>query len=261
MILPPLPDELQPWPGADDVVCAVLCGGRGSRLFPRTLTTQKSLIEVAGRPILWHVIRFWSQFARRFVFVVKHRKEDVVEYVGGLGLDAQFCEPEQLTGIADGVRQVRGLVGPRFIVVLGDCICTGHFRFPRPLEQAVGVVPTDRPDDIRRSYSVELAGDHLARVVEKPTVLPNNLCGTGFYFFDQRVFDSIERVQPSAVRNEKEITDVVQLMVDSGERVSAAYLQGGYVNINLPADLDRAAAILAAPWQPPCPAREGPEQV
>ena len=111
----------------------------------------------------------------------------------------------------------------------------------------MGVVPTDEPDDIRRSYSVELDGDRLARVVEKPTVLPNDLCGTGFYFFDQRAFRYIERVQPSAVRNEKEITDVLQLMIDAGETLSAARLHGGYVNINLPRDLDRAETILTTP--------------
>ncbi|MCE5217080.1 NTP transferase domain-containing protein, partial [bacterium] len=72
MMLPPLPSEQQPWPGVSDVVCAILCGGKGSRLFPRTLTTQKSLLEIAGQPILWHVLRFWSQFSHRFVFVVKH---------------------------------------------------------------------------------------------------------------------------------------------------------------------------------------------
>jgi len=246
MMLPPLPPEQQPWPGASDVVCAILCGGKGSRLFPRTLTTQKSLLEVAGQPILWHVLRFWSQFSRRFVFVVKHNKDAVIDYVRGLGLPAEFREPENLTGIADGIHQVRDLVGEKFIVVLGDCLCTGRFDFPQPMQQAVGVVTTEEPEDIRRSYSVELEGDRLAQVVEKPVVLPNNLCGTGFYFFDRRVFDYIERVQPSAVRNEKEITDVLQLMIDAGETISAARLHGGYVNINLPPDLLRAEAILTA---------------
>lgn len=242
-----LPAEQQPWPGAEEVVCTILCGGKGSRLFPRTLTTQKSLLEVAGQPILQHVIDFWSRYAHRFVFVVKHQKQGVVDYVQRLGLPAEFREPRELTGIADGIAQVSDLVGEKFIVVLGDCVCRGTFHFPRPLQQGVAVVPTAEPEDIRRSYSVELLGDRVQHVVEKPTLLPNNLCGTGFYFFDRRVFDYIARAQPSAVRNEKEITDVLQLMIDAGEPLSAVRLEGGYVNINLPADLARAEQILRTP--------------
>lgn len=232
------------WASDDDITCVVLCGGKGSRLFPLTLKHQKSMLPVLGRPALDHVIDFWRPLADRFVFVVKHRKDEVQAHVGSLHLRAECVEPEELTGIADGIYRARELVGERFIVVLGDCICAGELRFPDQMQQGIVVWPTDRPEDIRRSYSVELSGDLVTRVVEKPTDLPNDLCGTGFYFFDRRVFSYIERQQPSKLRGEKEITDVLQSMIDGGERLSAVGLNGGYVNVTFPEDLARAAHVL-----------------
>lgn len=232
------------WPADRDIACVVLCGGKGSRLFPLTIRHQKSMLPVLGRPILQHVIDFWRQWADRFVFVVKHRKLEVEEYVDSLDLRAQCVEPEELTGIADGIYRARELVGEHFIVVLGDCICSGTLRFPTQMDQGIVVWRTDHAEDIRRSYSVELDGELVRRVVEKPTILPNDLCGTGYYFFDRRVFGYIERQQPSELRGEKEITDVLQSMVRAGEPLRAVWLEGGYVNITFPEDLERAAAVL-----------------
>lgn len=240
----PETDIAQPWPEAEDIVCVILCGGKGSRLFPLTLQLQKSLILVNGAPILWHVVRYWSAFASRFVFVAKHHKEQVIDYVRSLEIQAEFIEPDSLQGIADGIYQVRDLVGQKFIVVLGDCVCAGNFRFRHPVDQAVGVWRTNAPEDIRRSYSVELQDDRLIHVVEKPTHLPNNLCGTGFYFFDRKLFEYIARAKPSPLRNEKEITDVIQSMIEAGEDISAAFLDGSYLNITLPEDIERAATFL-----------------
>jgi dTDP-glucose pyrophosphorylase len=111
--------------------------------------------------------------------------------------------------------------------------------------QGVGVIPTDNPEDIRSSYSVEHDERSLIqRVVEKPRQLPNDLCGTGFYFFSHTVFEAIPRTPPSPLKGQVEITDVLQQMVDEGHPLYAARLEGRYLNITRPGDLARAQAIV-----------------
>jgi len=240
--------EIPSWFAGESPPCVVLCGGRGSRLLPLSLTRQKSMIEVAGYPILWHIVRYWSAFTDRFIFVVKHRKEDILGYVPGLGIQCEFAEPKTLAGIADAIQTVEDLVGDRFMVVLGDCLCAGHFAFPRHFEQGVGVCMAT-PKDVLGSYSVETVTGSMEgsiqRVVEKPKTAPNPLCGMGYYFFYRKVFRYIAESRPSSLRNEKEITDVIQAMIDAGELVKAIPFQGTYVNITHPLDLQKARAFLA----------------
>ena len=210
------------------------------------------MLDVHGQPIIQYIIDFWAPIAERFVFVVKHAKEELIEYVQSLPLDATFAEPEALRGIADGLSVARPLVGERFVVVLGDCVCRGTFAFPRSMQQGVGVWPTDRLEDIQRSYSVEIAPETglITRVEEKPKSPPNDLCGMGYYFFDSRVFDYIARTEPSALRNEVEITDVIGNMARAGEPVHAIPFSGDYLNVTHPEDLERAAKLLQPPGAP-----------
>jgi UDP-N-acetylglucosamine diphosphorylase / glucose-1-phosphate thymidylyltransferase / UDP-N-acetylgalactosamine diphosphorylase / glucosamine-1-phosphate N-acetyltransferase / galactosamine-1-phosphate N-acetyltransferase len=241
--------ERPPVPGGHWGTAVVLCGGSGSRLWPLTLERQKAMLPVHGQPLIKSVVDFWAPFAERFVFIVKHGKEGLVDYLRTLPVRSAFAEPEALRGIANGLSYARPHVDDRFIVILGDCVCRGRFRFPERMELGVGVWRTSRVEDIRRSYSVETdaSGSRLTRVVEKPSTPPNDLCGLGYYFFDLRVFDYISRTPPSALRNEVEITDVIENMIRAGEAISVIPFEGGYVNVTHPEDLETAASILAPP--------------
>ncbi len=224
--------------------CVILAGGMGSRLLPLSLDRQKSLIEVNGRPILQYVIEYWQQFSDEFIFLVRYKKEGVIDFVNSLGLKATFIEVKELKGIADAISYVKDLVDDKFIVVLSDCICVGNFSFPERMVQGVGVISTKNKEDIFRSYSIEHDNGRINKVVEKPKQANNDLCGMGFYFFDKRVFDYVKKTPPSALRNEIEITDAIQKMIDGGEEVSAVFFKGDYLNITYPDDLKKAGEIL-----------------
>ncbi len=224
--------------------CVVLCGGKGSRAYPLTLEKQKAMITVWGRPILHYIVDYWSAFASHFIFIVKYKKEEIVQYISSLPIQASFAEPEELRGIANGLLCAEKLVRDQFIVVLGDCLCKGSFHLPSTFETGVGVYETNCPDDIRRSYSVEIFGGKIVRVVEKPKSLPNNLCGMGYYFLDRGVFDYIVKTPPSALRNEIEITDVLQSMIDDGKILRPFAFTGEYLNVTFPGDYNRALEIL-----------------
>jgi glucose-1-phosphate thymidylyltransferase len=197
------------------------------------------MIDVQGKPLLGHVIDYWRRFTSEFIFVVRYKKEVLIDYVRGLPIQAEFVEQTELKGIAHAVTYAEPLVRDKFALVLADCVCKGDFSFPDAMTQGIGVWETDDEEDIRRSYSVEIRDGLVSRVVEKPKLLVNRYCGMGFYFFNRSVFDFVRRTPPSPLRNEIEITDTLQLMIDHGEKLSPLHFAGEYMNLTYPKDLGR----------------------
>ena len=228
-----------------DAKCVVLCAGKGNRLLPFSLERPKAMLEIKEKPILGYVIDYWRRYTDSFIFVVRYKKEEIIEYLKKLPINAGFVQQQEPRGIADAVSCVEGEVSDKFIVVLGDCICRGDFSFPDNMEQGVGIWRTDDPEDIKQSFSVEIKNEIICKVEEKPQIISNDLCGMGFYFFNNKVFRYIKLTAPSRLRNEVEITDVIQKMIDAGEKISPVFFSGDYLNITYADDLQRAERILA----------------
>ncbi|KYK34419.1 MAG: hypothetical protein AYK22_05410 [Thermoplasmatales archaeon SG8-52-3] len=224
--------------------CVVLGAGRGNRILPHSENIPKVMLELCNKPILAYVIDYWKRFTDDFIFIVGYKKEQVIKYVRKLSVNSSFVEQKELIGIADAINHVEKLVSENFIVILGDCICNGSFDFSNEMEQGVGVWKTNNIDDIKRSYSIEIKENNLTKVVEKPKEIPNNYCGMGFYFFKNKVFDYIKQTPPSKLRNEIEITDVIQNMIENGEKINPIFFKGSYINITYPSDLKKAEKIV-----------------
>jgi dTDP-glucose pyrophosphorylase len=251
------------WINKNNLKCIVLCAGRGSRtkssftlkwnklwdfgtlkFYSNLKQKPKTLFKILDKPMLYWITNFWKQYTNDFIFVVGYKKEKIIEYVKTLPINATFVEQKELKGIAHAIHQTKSHAGEIFIVTLGDCICKGKFNFPENMEQGVGVWKTGNINDIKRSFSVEHKDGIIYRVVEKPQNPPNNLCGMGFYFFNKKVFDYIEKAKPSPLRNEIEITDVMQDMINAGEKLHSIFFDGQYLNMTLPEDVERAEEIL-----------------
>ena len=249
-------DTLQQWAAEPD--CVVICGGKGTRLDPRGGDLPKSMVPLLGRPLVQHIIEAWQPHVGRFVFVVDHLGEQIARFVETLGVRHTVVhEQGQGQGIARALAFAAGAVQtPRLMMVLGDCLHRGELLPPPAMEQGIAVFETAVEDDIRRAYSVEHDPQFcVRRLVEKPTILPNRLCGTGFYFFQHTVFEQIETTPPSPRSGRVEITDVLQQLVDAGHPLSAVRLQGHYLNVTYPADLRQAEQMLTgeAPANPLTP--------
>lgn len=230
------------------VTCVVLCAGEGTRLLkdsPDNFKTAKAMLEINGLPLIRYVIDTWKEYADEFVFVVKFQKESIIDYINKLPIKAQFVEQKELRGIAHALLMTEEAVTDNFITVLGDCLIKGSFDFPPHLDMGVGVWHTDNPEYIHRSYSVEIEGDHITKVVEKPKELVNDLCGMGYYFFNKKVFDYIRKTPPSKLRGETEITDTLQLMIDKGEKLCPVNFSGDYLNITYKEDIEKAENIIS----------------
>jgi len=219
--------------------CVVLCAGRGHRmggLAPKVLT------PINGKPLIHHVIDMWETSVDSFIFVVGYKWQEVTEV---LPKDSKFVRQEPQRGIADALLQVEKILRKEsFVVALGDCIQVGKWIIPPKLELGVGIWETNNKDEIRRSYSVEIKDNLICKVEEKPKNPSNNYCGMGTYFLDGRVFNYIRRTPLNPLRNEREITDVIQKMIDSGEKLTPVIFRGKYLNITYQEDIKKAEELL-----------------
>lgn len=201
----------------------------------------KVLLKVGGRTLLGHITYEWSGVVDGFVIVVSKGNGDAIKRNSG---KAEFVVQKEPKGIADAILQAEPYVDGRFIVNLGDCLFRGTFKDCEPFEQGIGVLREASTDDIKQNYAVEALNNRVLVVWEKPkTVLPIWHCGIGAYFFDQRVFDYIRKTPPSSLRNEVEITDVIQKMIDAGEWITPVWFEGKYINITYPEDIKRAEEV------------------
>jgi len=230
------------WNDPGKLRCVIMCGGKSTRFG--AVSKHKSLTPILGTPILGHVINYWSQFTNDFIFVVKHGRQSVEDYIATLDIKAQFVEPETLAGIANGLLTVEPLINTPFIMVLGDCFCAGEFDFSKPFDYGIGVDPGAEEEHIKRSYAVFLDGSSVVSVEEDPIEVKNDLCGMGHYFFQPDIFDYIRKTAISKRSGELEITDTLQTMIDSGVDLRAVKFNGTYVNINSPQDMQDAENAL-----------------
>lgn len=223
----------------------ILCAGEGRRLLDIGREIPKAMVLVNNKPLISYVINYWSKFASSFIFVVGYKKEQLIKYIQSTNpvVPFSFVEQEKPKGIAHAIKCAKPGLNGDFIVALSDCLCIGDFIFPEIFSQGVGVWETVNESYIRQSYSVELGSGRIARVTEKPKILVNNLCGLGYYFFGSRVFDYIELTPPSQLRNEVEITDVIQKMIESGEEIKPLHFKGAYLNITSPEDISKAGVM------------------
>jgi len=200
------------------------------------------LLKVNGRSILGHITHYWSDIANGFVIIVSKENEQLIRQQSG---NAEFVVQKEPKGIADAILRAEPYVDDYFMVVLGDCLYKGRFNIMLPFKgQGIGIWRTKDLDAIRQSYSVEMNGEYLSRVVEKPSNVLNNWCGMGVYFLDRCVFDYIRKTPPSLLRGEVEITDVLQKMIEAEERIRPLFFEGKYINITHPNDIRKAEEVL-----------------
>lgn len=226
----------------------ILCAGEGRRLMEVGRFVPKAMVKIGPRPLISYVIDYWRGFAESFIFVVSYRKEQIISYINQTIQNkmVRFVDQKKPAGIAHAISCVEGFINDRFIVVLGDCICNGKFIMDEEFLQGVGVWKTQNKDYIKQSYSVEIGADgFLCKVVEKPSdeQINNDLCGMGFYFFNRKVFEYIYKTPPSSLRNEVEITDVIQKMIAAGEKIKPLYFRGDYLNVTSKDDIKLAERL------------------
>jgi glucose-1-phosphate thymidylyltransferase len=234
-----------------DLTGVILAAGVGSRMQPYAPGPKASL-PVCNQPLVDHQLAIFARLGIRQVVVVVGHLGDQVAQVVRVGCPAEielrFVEQPAPRGIADALWQARDYVGARMVVVLGDTyLVAGDLHAglrgleeqnDRPTAAVLSIRREPSAARIRQECTVRFdAGGSLERIEEKPTRPFNDLKPCGLYFFAPAIFEAIARTPPSALRGEVEITDALQLLVDSGYRVGRAAAVLWDRNLNTPADL------------------------
>ena len=204
----------------------ILAGGNGTRLDPLTRVTNKHLLPIYDRPMIFYPIETLREMGIREVMVVLGGRSvgDIVELLGDgstFGLDLTYRYQRGARGIAHAIGLARDFVGTdSFCVVLGDNILRGEplGEIARAFKGGPWGAGTllHRVPDPQRFGVAEFDGDRLVGFEEKPHVPKSDLIPIGVYFLRPGAFDVIARLVPSG-RGELEITDVLNHYVPEGE--------------------------------------------
>ncbi len=195
----------------------VLAGGLGSRLLPLTRVTNKHLLPVYDKPMIFYPIQTLVEAGITEILIVTGGSSagDFLRLIGNgeeFGLKhMNYTYQKTEGGIADALRLARHFVGDdKVAVILGDNFVQGSIRtaaqdFDRqPSGAKIFLKEVNNPSDFGVPV---LDGDKVVRIIEKPADPPSPYAVIGIYFYDNDVFDICDTLQPSA-RGELEITDV-----------------------------------------------------
>jgi glucose-1-phosphate thymidylyltransferase len=229
----------------------VLSGGEGSRLRPLTHTSAKQLIPVAGTPILFHALAAIAEAGIREVGLVIGQTGDEVRAAVGdgsrWGLSVTYIEQPAPLGLAHAVMTAADFVrGEPFLMYLGDnVILEGIARFVAGFERTrpdaqIFVARVPEPE---RFGVVQLDGERVVRLVEKPAEFVSDLALVGVYLFDDSILEACASLVPSA-RGEYEITEAIQWLVDHGRAVRVEMLEGWWKDTGKPEDLLEANRMM-----------------
>ena len=231
----------------------ILAGGLGSRLAPLTRVTNKHLLPVYNKPMIYYPIECLVNAGIRDIMIVTggDHAGDFLKLLGNgrdFGLDdLHYTYQNGEGGIADALRLAEHFVdGDKLIVVLGDNI------IERNICRAVGSFFTQRKgakillkevDDPQRFGVAEVRGSTVLGIVEKPTEPKSNHAVIGIYMYDAQVFEIIKTLKPSG-RGELEITDVNNAYIAQGT-MTCEVLDGWWTDAGTFESLHRAGVLVA----------------
>jgi dTDP-glucose pyrophosphorylase len=227
----------------------ILAAGKGTRMRPFSEHWPKPVLPVLGRPIVAYQLEMLAALGvQDVVVVIGHLGHEVVRTLGDggtFGVRIRYVEQEETLGIAHAVSRLEPHVDRPFFLLLGDIFfrTTNLEALIEPLRtgRAAGVLACKREPDlaaIKRNFVVLVDGEGFVhRVIEKPRHPRTDLKGCGIYLFDLAFFDAVRRTPRTAMRNEYELTDAIQIFLEDGYRVVAAEVVVDDVNVSYPRDL------------------------
>jgi glucose-1-phosphate thymidylyltransferase len=208
--------------------------GVGTRLRPHTYTLPKVLLNVAGKPILGHILDALQQHNIDEATIIVGYMGDLVEdYVRrNYSMNVTFIYQEERLGLGHSIWIAREQITDNepLLIILGDTIfdvdlsLATNSRF-----STLGVKSVDDP---RRFGVVELEKGFISRLIEKPENPTTNLALVGLYFINnpKLLVESLQSLIDNNIRtrDEYQLTDALQMMIDKGEKFTTFPVEGWY---------------------------------
>ncbi len=232
----------------------ILAGGLGKRLWPLTKITNKHLLPVYDKPMVYYPIECLVNAGIRDVLLVTGGNDagDFLRLLGNgkeLGLkELHYTYQEGEGGIADALRLAEDFAdGDKIVVILGDNIIEKDIRagvanfFSQPSGARIYLKTVDDPQ--RFGVAAFDEQGKITSIIEKPADPPSDKAVIGIYMYDEQVFDFIRGLQPSE-RGELEITDVNNFYLKAGT-LEYEVLDGWWTDAGTFPSLYRATQLVA----------------
>jgi len=234
----------------------ILSGGKGTRLRPLTYTSAKQLVPIANKPVLFYGIEAIADAGIRDIgIVVGDTQAEIRAAVGDgsrWGVRVTYIEQDAPRGLAHAVKISRDFIGDDpFVMYLGDNLLNkGITEFVKEFgdERPAAQILLAKVPDPQMFGVAELRDGKVVRLVEKPKEPIGDLALVGVYMFGPDVFESVERIRPSS-RNELEITDAIQDLIDHGLTVRPKIVDGWWKDTGKLEDMLEANRLILETFQ------------
>jgi glucose-1-phosphate thymidylyltransferase len=207
--------------------------GAGTRLRPHTHTTPKALVQVAGKPILGHILDRLSVLdVTELILIIGYMGEKIKNYVNThYNFKTTYIEQKQRLGLGYAINLARDCVdGQPVLITLDDTIL--EVNLTTMVQDACSSIGVSEVDDPKRFGIIELENGFIKNLIEKPENPPTNLAIVGVYYIQNTslLFECLQEVIEKNIRtkNEYQLTDGLQLMLEKGEKMKAIPIDGWY---------------------------------
>lgn len=224
-----------------------MAGGLGTRLRPVTDNIPKSLIPVAGKPVVYYLMDAFSKVSNDYIFTVSYRYEKVIDLFSGpkvKGKNILFSVEKEPLGTAGGLKKVEKFVEETFVVGNADTIfqqdVRGLVNFHKKNNNSItlGLTPVEDPSEFGVA---KVKNGRIVEFQEKPKVNAiSNLANVGVYVMEPEVFDYIERGKTVDVAKE-----LLPSLKRDGKPIGGFRMKGTWIDIGRPRDLIRANLFLS----------------
>lgn len=229
----------------------ILSGGLGTRLRPLTYSQQKQLIPVGNKPVLFYAIEDLIEAGIKDIgIIVGPNKEQVMETVKSIDWDAniEFIYQPEPRGIAHAIIVAEEfLEGEAFVMYLGDNLLKeGIVKHVNDFsksdaEASILLSEVSNPEEFGIAQLNEK--NEIVKLVEKPKEPPSNFAVIGIYMFRPAIFRAVKEIKPSW-RNQLEIVDAIQWLIDHGYKVKSAFVKGWWKDTGKPEDIIHANRLV-----------------
>ena len=207
--------------------------GIGKRLRPHTFTIPKALLNVAGKPILGHIVdSLIGMGVTEIIPIIGYKGDLIREYLdNAYDIPITYVAQEEQKGIAHAVSLTREYAdNSELIIILGDTIIKTDFnKIPSAGDFVLGVREVEDPG---RFGICEVEEGIITNIVEKPDEPKSNLALIGLYYFKDSgpLFDACASIieRDITTKGEYQITDALQLMIKNGTRFTPYHIDGWF---------------------------------
>ena len=226
----------------------ILHAGHGTRLRPLTHTGPKQLLPIANKPMSEYCVESIRETGVTDIAIIIGGigADKVREYYGTgekFGVKITYIEQDSPRGIAHAIRLCKDFINnEKFLVFLGDNIIQRNItEFVKNFElsDANASVLLCEVDNPSRFGIADLKDGKITKIMEKPKNPPTNLAVTGIYLLTPTIFEIIDRLKPSW-RNELEITDALQMMLEEGYKITYHMITDYWKDTGTPEDIIHA---------------------